>query len=204
VTTSPSGFSAAHDVKRSGKTRQRNTGWQLASSSDGWERDAASGYLAGHLKTSPIARRQDISLAVAAAFPVRADGVDDMAYRWVLIECRRGDRVAWLAWCQRSTRLGRSGPGRTMNGPIHTATAQQRLIRCGNDGIDVLAGDVTKNNFDLRHGPMMPRRASRAVGRRRVWSTEPAGPTVVAWQVYRVSSPPGSASPRSAGPTCIC
>ncbi|OKI61484.1 hypothetical protein A6A27_28110 [Micromonospora sp. CB01531] len=93
---------------------------------------------------------------MVATFPHRTDRVDDMAYRWVQVERGRGHRLARCAGCQRGTRPGQSRPGRPMDRPVHPAAAQQRLVRRGDDGVDVLAGDVTERNFDHRDGPMMP------------------------------------------------
>lgn len=125
-------------------------------SGDGRKGDAASADLIGHLKAAPVARRQDLSLTVAATFPYGTNGVNDMAYRWVQVERGRGYRIARIAWRQRGTCLGQSRSCRTMNCPIYTPATQQRLIRCGDDGVDALAGDVAKNNFDHRHCLMMP------------------------------------------------
>lgn len=123
---------------------------------DGGEGDAASANLIGNRKAAPIARRQDVSLAVAAAFPDRADGVNDMTYWWRQVKSWRGNRIARITRSQRCPRLGQTRPRRTVNRPIDTAATQQRLVRRGHDGVDVLAGDVATNNFDHRHGSMMP------------------------------------------------
>ncbi|RAO31503.1 hypothetical protein PSN13_04067 [Micromonospora saelicesensis] len=125
-------------------------------SGDGGEGDAASANLIGNLKAAPIARCQDVSLAVAAAFPDRANGVDDVTYWWVQVKSWRGNRIAGITRSQRCPRLGQARPRRTMNRPVDTTATQQRLVRRGHDGVDVLAGDVATNNFDHRHGSMMP------------------------------------------------
>ncbi len=133
-------------------------------SGDSREGNAAGSDLVGNLKATPIARGQDVSLTVATAFPHGADGVNDMAYWWVQVESWCGDCVAGIAGCERGTCLRQSRSCRTMNRPIYTAATQQRLIGGGNDGIDVLASDITKHNFDHGHTSMMSSRQSEAAG----------------------------------------
>jgi hypothetical protein len=45
--------------------------------------------------------------------------------------------------------------------PVHTTTAEQRLIRRRDNNIHVLIGDVTENNLDRRHIPIIPTRGTQ-------------------------------------------
>lgn len=103
---------------------------------DGGECDTAGSQLVSNLQAAPVAGGQDVSLAVAAAFPDWSDRVDDVAHWRVKIKGRRRHRIAWLAWPDRRARLGQARPRGPVNRPVHSATTQQALGRILLSGLD--------------------------------------------------------------------
>ncbi|MFD8499425.1 hypothetical protein [Amycolatopsis sp. NPDC059657] len=48
-----------------------------------------------------------------------------------------------------------------MDGAVHTAAAEQRLIRGRDHAVDLLASDVAEYNLDLGHVPIMASEGGR-------------------------------------------
>src|SRR5205085_889764 len=99
--------------------------------------------LVGYLEGTPVARGQELGLALAAAPPPGADGVDDPAGGQA--EPGRGLGVAGLAAAEGGARLVQLlGAGRPVDGAVDPAAAPEGLVGGVHHGVDVLSRDVTE------------------------------------------------------------
>ncbi len=141
-----------------------------------------------------IARCKREILAMAAAAPDRADGMNHMPRRQTV--CQSDFGVAGLAAMQRAAFGEQLRPGRTMDSAINAAAAEQRTIRGVDDGVDA-------ERRDIRDGDVESRRTELA---RRQTQAEAAAPTVTplsassccsspAWNISRIMSQPPTNSP---------
>ena len=81
-----------------------------------------------------IAGRQRLIFTPASTVPHRTDGMNDMPRRQAI---SLGDfGAAGLAAMQRAAFGEEFGPGRAMDRPIDAATAEQRLVRSVDDGVN--------------------------------------------------------------------
>jgi hypothetical protein len=110
------------------------------------ERDGATTKLVRDLEGAPVARGKQLGLALIAAMPDRADGVDDVA-RGKVARGRRL-RVANLAAAEPPALLQDRRPACPVNGSIHPAAAEQRGVRGVHDRIDFSLRDVALDELD--------------------------------------------------------
>ncbi len=96
-----------------------------------------------------IAGRQQLALAVRAALPDGADGVDHVLAGQVVSPGDLG--LAGFAAVQRAALLQQPRAGGAVDGAVHAPAAQQRLVGGVDDGVNLHAGDVISHDFQ-RHG----------------------------------------------------
>jgi len=99
-------------------------------------------------KRSTITGREQILLAVPAAIPHRADGVDHVFRRKPISPGDFG--ITGLASVEHAAFGNKLGPGGPMNGTIHPATAQEGGIRRVDDGVNAQCGDISDDDFQPR------------------------------------------------------
>src|SRR5438309_8224705 len=94
----------------------------------------------GHLERAEVAGREKLVLAMVAAPPHRASGVDDPPR--LEPEARRGLRVARVAAAERAARrMQLRLPGGPVDGSIDSPASGERRVRGVDDGVDVLLRD---------------------------------------------------------------
>jgi hypothetical protein len=121
-----------------GGSRLRETKY---ASGYGGERDGPRSEFVGNLETAPITGRKKLTLATFAPVPDRSDSVDDETGRNAKTWSRLG--IAGVTTTKDRTRgqkIRRAGCA--MDGPVHPATAPERVVRSVDDGIHLEGGDV--------------------------------------------------------------
>jgi len=110
-----------------------------------YNRDADGSPIPGTYRQieSPLSRGERVEqlvLAPVAAMPDRADRVDDELHRQAMAA---GDtRLAGRATAERPALLEQAGSGGTVDGAVHAAAAEQRVVRRVHDGVDGQGRDV--------------------------------------------------------------
>ena len=87
-----------------------------------------------------VARGEKLGLVAVAAVPDRAHRVDYFLGGQVIAV--RYLRLSRLATTQGLAFLEQTGPGGSMNGPVHSATTEQSLVGGIDDGIDLEEGEI--------------------------------------------------------------
>ena len=104
------------------------------------ECDALQPVIVGQGQADSIAPRQQVVLAVAAAVPDRADGVNHVPGRQAVAA---GDlRLPGRAAAEHATFRQQPWPGGAVDSAVHAAAAQQRFVGRVDDRVDRQRGDV--------------------------------------------------------------
>src|SRR6202011_5119112 len=110
------------------------------------EGDATEGVLIGELEGVAVARGERVRFAVGAALPNGAHAVDHMTGFQAIAAgelCLPGVGAA-----QGPAFLEQLGAGAAVDGPVDTATAEERGVGGVHDGVDVEQGDVALDHLD--------------------------------------------------------
>ena len=101
------------------------------------------------LETAPVARRQQLRLAVRPAAPDRADGVDHELRRQP--EAGRDLRVAGVASAEEAAGGDELGTGGAVDGAVDASAAEERGVGGVDDRVDGELRDVALHDLELRH-----------------------------------------------------
>src|SRR6516164_2524106 len=140
---------------------------------DGGKCDRAQALRGRERERRAITGREQVVLALAAAAPHRADGVDDvLSFEAIAAGDLGGTGVAAA---ERATFGEKLGPGGAMDGAVDAAAAEQRSVGSVDDGPDIERGDVRDADFEPRradfgggegrgHGSMVAQTRARRSG----------------------------------------
>ena len=104
----------------------------------------------GELQRAAITRGQQLRLAVLAAVPHRADGVDHVARRQV-VAAGQSDLAGRTA-AERPALLEQLRAGGAVDRAVDASAAEQRRVRGVDDGVDLQSRDVVFDDPDPRAG----------------------------------------------------
>src|SRR5262249_3173317 len=108
--------------------------------------DRAQALFGSERKRGAITRRQQFFLALLAAAPNRAYGVDDVLGLQPITAGHLGG--AALTAAERSALGEKFGPGGAMDSAVHATAAEQGTVGSVDDGIDIQRGDVGNTDFE--------------------------------------------------------
>src|SRR5205823_10121453 len=118
------------------------------------ERDAPQRVLLRQAQRMSVARGERFRFAAAAALPDGTDAVDDVA-RFQAMAARHF-RLAGASAAQGPAFREQLRARAAVDGAVHAAAAEQRLVRGVDDGIDVEERDVPFGHFDHALLPLWP------------------------------------------------
>lgn len=117
---------------------------------DGREGDGGGAGFVGSGEAGAVAGGEHVGLAVGAASPDGADGVDHVHGRQA--ESGRDLGVAGVAAARQPAGVQQIGAGSAMGGAVDSAATEQGGVRGVDDGIDALEGDVADDHLQRRVG----------------------------------------------------
>src|SRR5215831_10362126 len=130
---------------------------------DAREGQRGEAMLPGELDGGAIARGEELGLALATAVPDRADRVNHVSRGEAIAP--RDPGLAGLAAAEAATFLQELRPRRAMDGPVHSAAAQQRGFGFVGYGVHRERGDVGLDRAESRgHAACPTRSGGRDVG----------------------------------------
>lgn len=116
---------------------------------DGWEIHGADAVLRRQGQAGAVAGGQQGGLAMAAALPDGAGGVEHILGLQAIAPGQFG--LPGLTAVQRPALRQQLRPGGGMDGAVHAAAAQQRGVGGVGDGLRVRLGDVAYNDGEAFH-----------------------------------------------------
>jgi hypothetical protein len=103
--------------------------------------------LSGERKARAIARGEELRFSVPAITVYRTDSVDDVPRRKKIAS--RNPCVAGRATAERATLSQKLRARRAMDRTVHTASAEQCLVRCIHDCVSIERDDVRLQRLQL-------------------------------------------------------